>query len=87
MERSKQHRPRQTPSKAATYQIQILGTLDAKWSDWFEGLVIAAETDDVGSPITTLTGPIVDQVALRGIMTRLWDLNVTLLSATRIQEE
>jgi hypothetical protein len=84
MGRSKRH-PEQKTAEAATYQIRVLGTLDEKWSDWFEGMTIVLETGSDGASITTLTGTVVDQVALRGVLSRLWDLNMTLLSAIRIE--
>jgi len=63
------------------YEIRVFGRLDDRWSDWFSGLRIAV--DDVGgAPITRLSGA-VDQARLRGILNRLWDLNLTLLSVTR----
>ncbi|MBL7065918.1 MAG: hypothetical protein ISS49_17210 [Anaerolineae bacterium] len=61
-----------------TYQIQVQGRLDEDWSDWFSGMTVTFE-----SGVTTLTGPVADQAALRGILTRIWDLNLTLLSVTR----
>jgi hypothetical protein len=72
----KQHEP-------TTYQIQVQGKLDQDWSDWFKGMTVTFECADDGSPITTLTGPVADQAALRGILTRIWDLNLTVLSVTR----
>ena len=66
-----------------TYQIQIQGKLDESWSDWFRDMTVAFECADDGSPITTLTGPVADQAALRGILNRIWDLHLTVLSVTR----
>ena len=66
--------------QAAVYQIQVRGKLDKSWSDWFNGLTITLE-----SGITTLTGPVADQAALRGILSRIWDLNLTLISVTQIE--
>ncbi len=68
----------------ATYQIKVEGKLDQGWSDWFSGLTITVEDED----ITTITGA-VDQSTLRGILTKMWDLNLTLISVTRLdgQEE
>jgi hypothetical protein len=60
-------------------QIKVQGRLDVSWSDWFEGMAISCDQDD-----STLTGRIVDQVALRTILNRLWDLNLTLLSVNLI---
>jgi len=66
------------PDGPITYQIRVQGRLDENWSDWFSGMTITFE-----GGVTTLTGPIADQAALRGLMTRIWDLNLTLLSVTR----
>jgi len=71
------------PDGPVTYQIQVRGRLDKGWSDWFRELTVAFERAQDGSPITTLAGPVADQAALRGILNRLWDLNLTLLSVTR----
>jgi hypothetical protein len=68
-----------------TYRIKVQGKLDEGWSDWFDGMKITLERGNDGSSITTLTGPVVDQVALRGILAKIWDLNLTLISVTRIE--
>lgn len=64
----------------AVYQIKVQGKLDEKWSDWFNGMTVTFESD-----ITTLTGAVVDQAALRGILDKIWDLNLTLISVNRIE--
>ena len=58
------------------YRVRILGHLDPAWSDWFDDLAIAQEEDGT----TTLTGPLVDQAALYGLLSRLRDLGATLLA-------
>jgi hypothetical protein len=60
----------------ASYRIRILGHLDPTWSAWFGGFDIVQETDAT----TTLTGRIIDQAALFGLIARLRDLGATLLS-------
>jgi hypothetical protein len=72
-------------SRAADYRIEVRGRLDEDWSDWFDGMTLTSEGDD--SQITTLTGPVDDQARLRGILSRLWDLNLTVVSITRISPE
>ncbi len=67
------------------YEIQIQGVLDPGWSDVFEGLTFSVDALDASSPITTLTGSIEDQATLRGILNRLWDLNLTLISVTCLE--
>jgi hypothetical protein len=66
------------------YQIQVQGAIDQRWTGWFAGMTI--ETDGATS-VTILTGSVADQAALRGILTKLWDLNLDLISIHRISEE
>jgi hypothetical protein len=70
-----------------TYQIRVQGRLSEDWSDWINGMTITFETERGGRPITTLTGTVVDQVKLRGILSRIWDLNLTVISVVRIDQE
>lgn len=65
------------------YEIQVQGKLDHSWEAYFNGLVIAS-THTTESPNTTLIAPVVDQPALRGLLCKLWDLNLTLISVRRI---
>jgi hypothetical protein len=58
-----------------SYRIQVQGQLDEDWSEWFDGLAITVE----GS-VSTLTAADLDQAALRGILCRIWDLNLVLIS-------
>jgi hypothetical protein len=71
------------PNGPMTYLIQVEGKLDEGWSEWFRGMTVTFERAGDGSPITTLTGPVADQAALRGILNRIWDLHLTVLSVTR----
>jgi hypothetical protein len=66
--------------ETVTYQIKVQGELDEKWAEWFSGMTITSEGD-----ITTLTGAVADQSALRGILDRIWNLNLTLVSVARIK--
>ena len=72
------------------YEIKVLGVLDAAWSDLFAEMTLTVEAGDpacdVRSPITTLTGPVADQAALRGMLNKLWDLNLTLISVNCIEK-
>lgn len=65
----------------AFYQIKIKGQLDLHWAEWFDGLTISHETDDN----TMLSGPMVDQAALYGILLKLHNLNLSLLSVSQIE--
>jgi hypothetical protein len=69
----------------AVYQIKMQGKLDERWSAWFSGLAIRVE-EEGKLPITTLTGPVADQAALRGILDKMWDLNLTLISVVRLEK-
>lgn len=64
---------------APRYEIRLQGQLDARWSDWFEGFTLTSESDGT----TTLTGPVIDQAALHGLLRRVGDLGVTLISLNR----
>jgi len=70
-----------------TYRIRVQGILDPNWSEWLESMSIVAERQPDGCDSTVLTGRVVDQAALRGILTRLWDLNLDVISVTRIDRE
>jgi hypothetical protein len=63
------------------YQIRIKGHLGPQWTNWFEGLTITLE--DNGD--TLLTGPVVDQAALHGLLKRVRDLGLPLISALRVK--
>ena len=64
------------PGEPMVYQIKIKGHLGCEWTDWFEGLAITLE--DNGE--TLLTGPVVDQAALHGLLKKVRDLGIPLLS-------
>jgi hypothetical protein len=65
------------------YRIKVQGRLDDRWSEWFSGLTITVESD--APPITTMTG-VIDQAALRGILNKVWDLNLALVSVNPVEE-
>jgi hypothetical protein len=62
------------------YQIRLEGHLSLHWTDWFESLTLTLE--DNGD--TLLTGPVVDQAALYGLLRKVRDLGVPLISLTRV---
>ena len=66
------------------YEIKILGILRRDWSEWFSGLSISHSTDESGITIYTLSGKI-DQSALQGILNRVFNLNLKLISVTLIE--
>ena len=63
------------------YQMRIKGRLGRLWSEWFEGMTLT--WDDDGD--TLLTGPVVDQAALHGLLRRVRDLGMPLLSVTVVE--
>jgi hypothetical protein len=74
--------PEQEPSgERAKYQIKIQGRLDDGWLDYFNDLTMTFEED-----LTLLTGFIVDQSKLRGILSKIWDLNLHVVSVARIEQ-
>ncbi len=68
--------PTTDPSQPVIYQIRIKGHLGAAWADWFEGLTITLTEDGD----TLLTGPVVDQAALHGLLKKVRDLGMPLVS-------
>jgi len=62
------------------YQIRIKGHLGQQWADWFEGLAITLEENGD----TLLTGPVVDDAALHGLLKKVRDLGMPLLSVNRV---
>jgi len=69
------------PGQPAVYQIRIKGHLGSGWTDWFEGLTITLE--DNGD--TLLTGAVVDQAALHGLLKKVRDVGMPLLSVICIE--
>ena len=64
------------------YRIRVEGLLDSRWSDWFDGLALICESGGD----TTLSGPVQDQAALFGLLSRLRDLGLTLVSVVRVDD-
>ena len=62
------------------YEIQIAGHLPSQWSDWFEGLAVTLEPDGT----TLLSGPVVDQAALYGLLKKVRDTGLTLIAVNQI---
>ena len=71
------------PSQPLVYEIRIKGHLDQQWTEWFEGLTITLE--DNGD--TLLTGHVVDQAALHGLLRKVRDLGMPLLSVDSVKPD
>jgi len=70
-----------SPGQPIIYQIRLRGHLGRQWTDWFEGLTITLE--DNGD--TLVTGPVVDQAALFGLLRKVRDLGMPLISVIHVQ--
>ena len=77
---SDKHNPKHDADQPLVYQIRIKGHLGCQWTDWFGGLTITLEEDGD----TLLTGPVVDQAALHGLLRKVRDLGMPLLSVNVI---
>ena len=73
--------PKTDPGQPVVYQIRIKGQLDSQWTDWFEGLTITLEEDGD----TLLTGPVIDQAALHGLLKKVRDLGMPLVSVSPVE--
>jgi hypothetical protein len=65
------------------YEIRVKGTLDEEWSEWLGGMTIARQTDGT----CLLSGPVIDQAALQGLLLKLHDLGLALVSVQCIDIE
>ena len=75
--------PTTDPSRPMIYQIRVEGHLGEQWTDWFEGLTINLE--DNGEML--LTGSLIDQSALFGLLKKVRDLGMPLVSVNRVKAE
>jgi len=72
--------PQPASGQPMAYQIRIAGQLGSRWADWFEGLTITLDGGD-----TLITGPVVDQAALQGLLKRVRDLGMPLVSVNPVE--
>ncbi len=70
-------------ANTAYYEIHLRGQLSARWADWFDGMTITL--DNNGD--TLLSGPVVDQAALHGLLKKVRDVGLTLLSVNSVKQE
>jgi hypothetical protein len=69
-------------ARAAPYEIRVDGTLDSHWAAWFEGLEVKTEGSE-----TVISGLLADQAALHGVLTKVRDLGLYLISVRRLDSE
>lgn len=65
------------------YEIHVEGVLDKDWSGWFDGLHLTTRPDGT----TVISGPIIDQAALHGVLARIRDLGLVLIGVRRIGDD
>lgn len=73
--------PRTDPSQQMVYEIKVEGYLGSEWTAWFGGMTLALE--DNGD--TLMTGPVIDQAALHGLLKKVRDLGMPLVSVKRVK--
>ena len=75
--------PKTNPDQPMIYQIRIKGQLDRRWIDWFGDVTITLEENGD----TVLTCPVVDQAALHGLLKKVRDLGMPLISVNRVEPD
>jgi hypothetical protein len=80
---SETHAPSSRPHQAGEYEIRLKGHLAARWSDWFDGLTLTRENGGT----TLLQGPVVDQAALHGLLQKVRDTGLPLVSVTPVEPD
>jgi hypothetical protein len=70
--------PQHNPGR---YEIRLKGHLDSRWAAWFDGLSLTNESDGT----TTIRGPVADQAALHGLLQKVRDIGLPLVSVTQVQ--
>ncbi len=74
---------RSTGDDAGRYEIRVKGHLDARWATWLDGMSLSAESDGT----TNVHGPVVDQAALHGLLQKLRDTGLPLVSVTQVEPD
>jgi hypothetical protein len=69
------------PSQSRRYEIRLQGHLDSRWAAWFDGMTLTRHSDGT----TVLDGAVVDQAALHGLLRKLRDVGLPLISVTQVE--
>jgi len=80
---TERHTPEGDRPGSGRYEIRLTGHLDARWAAWFDGLTVSHEGDGT----TLISGPVADQAALHGLLQRVRDLGLPLVSVTRAEPD
>ena len=75
--------PRDDRSESGRYEIRLMGHLDAHWTTWFDGLTVTHKDDGT----TVISGQVVDQAALHGLLQRVRDLGLPLVSVAKVDND
>ena len=78
--------PKLSVHAPAQYRIRVQGTVDESWSDYYGGMTMKSEAEGEPHPETTLSGELMDQAALIGALTRLYDMRLPILSVEYLPE-
>ena len=65
------------------YEIRVKGHLESRWAAWFDGMTLTTESDGT----TSIQGPVIDQAALHGVLHRLRDTGLPLISVTQLDPD
>ena len=81
----KEHKNRIGVDQPLEYQIKVQGRLEERWSHWFDDMKITVERNTPNTTITLLAGVVADQAALHGLLNRIRDLNLLLMSVQLVE--
>lgn len=77
----------QEKTSAIYYRIEVAGSLSGEWAEWFGNMTLAVKHSSQGAAITVLSGPVPDRAALFGILSRIRDLGLRLISVNQVEPD
>ena len=80
---SESHTASDTRRELGQYEIRLKGHLEARWATWFDGLTLSQESDGT----TVIRGPVTDQAALHGLLSKVRDLGLPLIAVTQVDPQ